>query len=406
MNASGSRTVSRVVDGGLCAGCGLCSSLAPDALVMGHSGDGFLRPFGEGQVAPETEAVIAATCPGAGLAQEPLGRTDDPLWGPYVAMHTGFATDDEMRRQASSGGALSALLVHLVETRQVDAIVQTGADTNLPIGNRTMVSRTREEILASAGSRYAPSAPLAGLESYLESDETFAFVGKPCDVAALRALQRHDPRVETRFPVLISFFCAGVPSLAGAREVLARLGVAEAELVAFRYRGNGWPGYATATRMDGSQERMSYADSWGGILSRHVQLRCKICPDGTGGFADVVCADAWETDEKGYPLFEERDGVSLVISRTEKGEALAQSAKAAGALVLEPFNVSELARMQPGQTGKRRYTLPRLVALRALRRPVPRYRGFHLRRNAIHAGARAALRNFLGTLRRAAQGRA
>jgi coenzyme F420 hydrogenase subunit beta len=37
---------------------------------------------------------------------------------------------------------------------------------------------------------------------------------------------------------------------------------------------------------------MSYADSWGGILSRHVQFRCKICPDGTGGFADVVCADA------------------------------------------------------------------------------------------------------------------
>jgi coenzyme F420 hydrogenase subunit beta len=398
-------TVARVLEGNLCAGCGLCAALAPDALTMQYSSEGFLRPAGTGDVGAGAESAIAAACPGAGLRLEHRNTNDDRLWGPYVAMWSGYATNSALRRNASSGGALSALLVHLVESCWVDAVIQTGPDPELPLGNRTTISRTPDEILANAASRYAPSAPLTDLETHLASDETFAFVGKPCDVAALRALGRHDARVAVRFPFLISFFCAGVPSLAGAREVLDRLGVKESDLAAFRFRGDGWPGFATATRRDGSRECMSYADSWGGVLSRHVQLRCRICPDGTGGFADVACADAWETDARGYPLFEERDGVSLVVARTDKGEAVIRSATAAGLLALEAFEVADLERMQPGQTCKRRHVLARLAALRMLARPTPVYRGFHLRRNAREAGARSTLRSFFGTLRRAIRGR-
>ena len=92
---------------------------------------------------------------------------------------------------------------------------------------------------------------------------------------------------------------------------------------AFRYRGNGWPGQATATLRDGNTRSMSYHDSWGKILSHHVQHRCKVCADGTGTAADLVCADAWVSDERGYPVFEERDGVSLIVTRNAKGEATA-----------------------------------------------------------------------------------
>jgi coenzyme F420 hydrogenase subunit beta len=300
---------------------------------------------------------------------------------------------------------LSALLLHLLETGAVDHVVQVAADPDLAIGNRTVLGSDRAAVLAGAGSRYAPSAPLAGIERYLTTDRRYAFVGKPCDVAALQAMKRLDGRIAERFPYLLSFFCAGVPSLAGAREVLNRLDVAEAEVVRFRYRGNGWPGFATATLADGSERRMNYADSWGGVLSRHVQFRCKICPDGTGGFADVVCADAWEADERGYPVFTEREGVSLVMSRTDKGEALIRSAVAAGHLEIAAFDIAGLAQIQPGQTQKRRQVLSRLLALRLFGRPAPKYRGFHLIRNAARAGLVKNARSFLGTLHRIARGR-
>jgi len=150
---------------------------------------------------------------------------------------------------------------------------------------------------------------------------------------------------------------------------------------------------------------MSYADSWGSILSRHVQFRCKLCPDGTGGQADVVCADAWETDSKGYPLFGEKAGISLIMGRTGKGDQLIKDAAASQYIALSPFDISDLEYIQPGQTTKRQYTLARISALRLLGRPWPRFERFYLTRNAMRAGLWPNLKNFLGIFRRVIQGR-
>lgn len=150
-------------------------------------------------------------------------------------------------------------------------------------------------------------------------------------MAALRALGTHDARVSARFPVMLSFFCAGVPSLEGAAGILKALEVEEVEMDLFRYRGQGWPGRTTATRKDGTESSMSYHDSWGNILSRHVQHRCKICADGAGAAADVVCVDARKADADGYPLFEEEDGINLIGSATQRAGALSPPHKMPGA---------------------------------------------------------------------------
>jgi coenzyme F420 hydrogenase subunit beta len=204
---------------------------------------------------------------------------------------------------------------------------------------------------------------------------------------------------------MLSFFCAGVPSHRGAEEVLEQLNVDLAELASFRYRGNGWPGHATATKTDGIVASMSYEQSWGDVLARHVQLRCRICPDGVGSFADVACADAWETDEGGSPLFDERDGMSFILTRTSRGEALVRSAMATGRLRAQPAGLGELAAIQPGQYSKAVTGPARLWALRVLGRPTPRFRGFSSLRRVRRAGLRTAGRQFFGTLKRAATGR-
>ncbi|MCR8726845.1 Coenzyme F420 hydrogenase/dehydrogenase, beta subunit C-terminal domain [Frigidibacter sp. ROC022] len=372
---------------------------------MSYSKDGFLRPVQSGPVSPEQDRRIRQVCPGVGL-QLPLDdRPQHLLWGPFLSMYSGHATDPNLRRLGSSGGVLSAVLTYLLDNGEIDQILQVAADPELKFANRTITVAECGDIAAAAGSRYAPSAPLADLEHHLASGQRFAFVGKPCDVAALQAMKVGDARIAERIPYLLSFFCAGVPSLAGAREILARMGVEEDEVTAFRYRGDGWPGMARADLRNGTHREMSYADSWGGILSRHVQFRCKICPDGIGSFADVVCADAWEADEKGYPRFEERDGVSLAVGRSVKGDVLLRRAVESGYLELSPFDPAGLSAIQPGQLSKRRFVLSRVLALKLLWKPVPAYRGFHLLRNAMSGGLRGNVRNFLGTVRRAFLGR-
>ena len=143
---------------------------------------------------------------------------------------------------------------------------------------------------------------------------------------------------------------------------------------------------------------MSYHDSWGKILSSRVQHRCKVCADGTGKDADIVCADAWETDDAGYPLFEEGEGVSLVLARTPKGAQLLAAAEEGGAITSAAFDLNRLAAIQPGQLRRRQALLARLLALRILGRPYPKYRGLNL-----YAAARTGrpawwMRNFIGTL--------
>lgn len=399
-----SGALSRVARGNLCAGCGACAGLYPTSITMQTTPPGFLRPLQSTALTADQEALIAAICPGLGQKVTAAGRIDPVLWGPYVGMQTGWATDPALRHAGASGGGLSAMLVFLLEEGLVDAVVQTGAAPDLVIGNTTMLSTDVAGITQAAGSRYAPSAPLEGLRTLQSDGRRFAFVGKPCDAAALRALIAAEPDFARVFPVILSFFCAGVPSHAGGRAVLVALGAAETETQAFRYRGNGWPGRATATLKDGSERSMSYHDSWGKILSRHVQHRCKICADGTGVAADIVCADAWESDAKGYPVFAEADGISLIVARTASGAALIARAEAAGHLKTAPFDPETLTAIQPGQRERRRALLARLLALRLVGRPTPRYEGLQLWAASRQNPLGRNLKNFAGSLRRALRG--
>lgn len=398
-------SLGRVAQGNLCAGCGACAGLFPGRLRMVTSPPGYLRPEQTGELSTQEDRMIAAICPGLGQTVEAGDRTDDALWGPFLQMRTGWACDPDLRHAGASGGGLSALLAYLLADGVVDAVVQTAADPAMPIGNATVITLDDVGILAAAGSRYAASAPLSGLSDLLSDGRRFAFVGKPCDVAALRALIGMRPEVGKIFPVLLSFFCAGVPSHAGVREVLKTLGAAESETVSFRYRGNGWPGRATAILADGTQRSMSYHESWGGILSKHVQHRCKICADGTGVAADIVCADAWESDDRGYPVFSEAPGVSLIVARTGFGEKLVAAAAAAGRIETAPFDPSRLAAIQPGQRERRRALLARLAGLRIMGKRVPRYDGLHLFAAARQNTLRRNLTNFAGMVRRVTRGR-
>ena len=383
-----------------CSGCGLCAALSGGTVEMRLSAEGFLRPHQTGELPTVTDRLIAEVCPGVKLDQTASADIDHPLWGPIVAVRVGAATDEKLRHHASSGGALSAFLLYLLDSGTVDYVVQTAASETAPLENVTAISTNHENVYDAAGSRYAPSAPLMDLHMQLDRPGRFALVGKPCDIAAVRALARHDARVEEKIAVLVSFFCAGVPSIKGARGILDKLGVAEQNVARFRYRGDGWPGRATATLYDRSEASMSYADSWGGILSRHTQFRCKICPDGSGGFADIVYADAWHCDDAGYPIFEEQAGRSLIVSRTRLGEGLVEAAMAAGHMMAEPLDPALIEHMQPSQANRKRYVLARLAAMAVLGRRVPRFHGFNLARAARSGGIWPNLKNFLGMGRR------
>lgn len=390
-----------IVESGFCSGCGVCAGmLGASKVEMRLSAQGYLRPFPVGMLSAEDSELVRAICPGICLEHDEHSSPRRSIWGPIEKARTGHAADLPIRHQGSSGGIVSALAVHLLESRQVDFVAQIAVAAGKPLANEVQMSRTQADVLRAAGSRYAPAAPLARLNEFLSTGQRFAVVGKPCDVAAVRNLARLDSRIGRQVPYLLSFMCAGVPSINGTHEILRELGVDSNGLQSFRYRGDGWPGMTRAVGVDGQIAEMDYATAWGTILNRHLQFRCKICPDGTGEFADVACADAWYGKD-GYPDFGEREGRSLVLTRTPKGEALVQEAVRAGAIEVADLTVSEIARMQPYQRDRKQVVLGRLLATRLRRGWAPRFRHLGLVRASLGTGPLHWLRNVIGTYRRA-----
>jgi coenzyme F420 hydrogenase subunit beta len=395
------RTIPEIVSKGYCTGCGICASVLGEGKVrMQISSEGNMRPHVVAQISSGESAQVHAICPGVTLQHESSQTGSDPIWGVLHTVRTGHALTADVRNVGSSGGVLSAIALHLLENAKVDFVAQIAASATDPLMNVMQLSRSREDVLHAAGSRYGPSAPLARLDEMLESGQTFALIGKPCDVAAVRRLSLTDKRVLSQVRYLLSFMCAGVPSVVGTHELIRELGVDLSELKSFRYRGNGWPGMATAVAKDDRVAEMDYAKSWGTILNRHLQFRCKICPDGTGEFADVVCADAWYGKD-GYPDFEEREGRSLVIARTASGEDLIQDAVKAGAIAVSDLDPREISRMQPYQLSRKQFLLGRLLATRLRLGWAPRYRNLNLLKASLTANPVDWLRNTIGTFRRA-----
>ena len=105
----------------------------------------------------------------------------------------------------------------------------------------TVMSEDGASVVRSTGSRYGPATPLASIMDALDRDEPFAFVGKPCDVGALRLLAREDSRVARRCKAMLALVCGGAPEFRKTGDLLEELGLREDEISLLRYRGYGNP---------------------------------------------------------------------------------------------------------------------------------------------------------------------
>ena len=133
-------------------------------------------------------------------------------------------------------------------------------------------------------------------------NKKYAFIGKPCDVTVLKNFQKLNPIIAEMIPITMSFFCAGLPRIDAQKKLLEEMGC-NGRVVSLRYRGNGWPGYATVNLENGKQCKMDYNTSWGKILGRDIMKMCRFCLDGIGEMADIACCDVWYLTEDNKPNF-------------------------------------------------------------------------------------------------------
>jgi coenzyme F420 hydrogenase subunit beta len=390
----------------LCTGCGICAFVQPEAITMVDDVEAGRRPIvhrRQGQLLPTVQALAA--CPGIELGHdEHPPSTVEALrssWGPVLELWEGYASDPDIRVAGSSGGLASSLAIHGIEAEGMHGLLHIRARQDRPYLNETVLSVSRDEILAATGSRYAPASPCDRLDLVVGAPSPCVFIGKPCDVAATSKLREADQLLDDQLGLTIAIFCAGTPSTRGTFELLRTMGIDDPEqLVSLRYRGNGWPGNAVATIRDSDgathTAELTYDESWGDVLQKHRQWRCYLCADHTGEFADIAVGDPWYRD-----IVEGERGHSLIVIRTERGRAIFERARESGTVVAERVDADRLPASQPGLRRVRGSVGGRIAMLRLVGLPTPRFRNLPMLPSWWRVlTLREKLQSTVGTLRR------
>ena len=376
-----------------CTGCGLCKAI--NGLELKKDNKGFLHPN-------ENFILSDRVCPVSGIHTSKLDETD--IWGRNKAVYLGWSNDNKIRTKASSGGILTEIAKYLLCSNTVDAVIHIGADPNDPVKTKIYFSETPEDVVSHCGSRYCISSPLSELNR-IEKGKRYAFIGKPCDVVALRNYMELNPELNNSILYLLSFFCMGLPSDEAQIKLLNKL---ECNGCTFLdYRGNGWPGFATAVDKKGVSHQITYDESWGKILGRDLMPACKLCIDGIGEMADITCGDAWYLTKDHKPDFSEHDGRNVIFARTSKGEQLLHEMHKQQIITLNDYNnyKEELPLIQTSQWNRRREMRSRILAMKVLLQDHPSYDRKLLKQFSKGLSFKQNIRIFLGTVKRIKKGK-
>lgn len=288
----------------------------------------------------------------------------------------------------------------MLESKAVDAILQVGQDENDYLHNSLKVSQSVSEIKECSQSRYAPALVFDRIFEILNSNpnKRYAFIGKPCDIATIRNIQREYPKYKEQIKICISIFCAGMPSYNATIKTWKLSGHQE-EPYYLRYRGDGWPGYFTAKWHDKTEFKLSYNESWGKILGRSLGMRCKVCPDGIGELADIAIGDSWST-KNGFPDFTEQPGRCFVMIRTSQGLQVYNESFEHNYIEDKSLDISKISEVQPYQAQRRKLTLWRLIPLQIKTGFILKFKRLGIVKLGMKAGLLTAAKTFIGSCKR------
>lgn len=390
----------------LCSGCGACEYMSPGNIRMVDVADHGLRPVLQGDGLDIGSREALAVCPGARLSHT-FDERDPGLigqlraaWGPVFGVWEGHAADPDIRLAASSGGAAAAISLHCLERHGMHGVLHSAVNPGAPWLNETVMSRTRQDLLARTGSRYAPASPCSRLDLIEAAPAPCVFIGKPCDIAAAQRARVFRAQLDKNIGLTIGVFCAGTPSTRGTLDLMKKVGIEDcAKVLSLRYRGNGWPGRWVVRWVDATgKERetsQTYDESWA-FLQKYRQWRCYVCPDHTGEFADIAVGDPWYR-----PLQEGHPGSSLIVARSRRGFEIIHAAMETGHLVLTRHDWSLLPKSQPNLLQSRGRLWGQMAALKVCGVPFPKLSGFPTWRFWLHVlSLGTKIRSIVGTLRR------
>ena len=323
-----------VVTSGLCTGCAACIVACPHDVLGYNTAGGAYKPFhledelGPGGCTHGLKGCTSCTraCPRfRGWEREAdsqlFGRTRLPeeQSGMARSIVLARASDPALADAGQDGGVVSAILVWCLEHDRIDAALVSRLEGD-GFGWRAVpgVARTREEVLAAAGSRYTYSAnTLAYADAVAGGAERLALVGMGCQASAPVVMRsRKAGKVGRRLSLSIGLMCSKTFNDSIFEEFFeARYGLARADIAKINIKG-----VFQIWCRDGSYHEVPLKEG-------HAWTRegCTSCPDFAAEHADISTGGIGELKDW-----------TLTVVRSELGQEIIDEMVAGGALEARP----------------------------------------------------------------------
>ncbi len=339
-------TVKKVVNSKLCIGCGLCS-IDTDTKSIGYSkkNDCYI-PL---NIDLTSESIANKICPGKGYRIVELGKklySDSEQYdidlGYFHSIKGVRSVNENILKNASSGGFITSLLLYLLEEKIVDKVSVTKfICTNSGVSTKTYLTSDVKDVLSAQGSKYCPVNYTNLISELMKFDGKVAIVGTPCMIAGIREIEDNQPMFFlSNIKYTISNFCGGFKSYKNIKKLAKLHKIDDKNLKDFRFRGGGQPGSLRFISNDGKIAETPYPE-YVGLTGQSKMLRCHLCIDATGELADISCGDAW------IPRFEkDKHSWSVVLSRSNKGTELLYKMKNHNKLIIEDMSIMEVKQSQ------------------------------------------------------------
>jgi len=229
------------------------------------------------------------------------------------------ATDPAILEAGQDGGLVSALLVWGLATGRIEGALTSRLSAARIWDGEPFLATTREEVLEAAGSRYTYAAnPLAMKEAERRGLRRLALVGMSCQASINGTLQaRRVNKYARRIELTLGLLCSKSFGYDGLRRVVTEdYGVPLDDVAKVNIKGR----FQLWRRSTGEQVEIPLKQ-----LAPATREGCKLCPDFAAEHADIATGGLGQ-----------RDGWTLAVVRTARGEAWLTEAEAAGVVAVRP----------------------------------------------------------------------
>jgi len=308
--------IKTIIDYDLCSGCGACSIICPKEAISIYKSPCLNKPAIDMKLCINCHKCINI-CPGYKYYSQIFLESNSQKINfnkNFIKGSICYSSDIELRKQSSSGGYITSLLVELIKRKEIDGVITLKNSNENLLEYEGCLITNFSDLLNTKGSKYHPVSVCEGLKYITDIEGKFVFVGKPCDIYAAKLLGKKNSKLKGKIILFISIFCNHTPCRDQLLKLLKDIKINSTDIQKIYYRGNGWPG---EFKIIGKNEQILFSDTyrniWDNYFCDFIPTVCQLCDDPFGNESDISVGDAW-----GYKD-ESNLGYSAVFLNTQQG---------------------------------------------------------------------------------------